>query len=332
MFLEQTVTRILAMDPETRGVRSFEGSYSDYLEQLTAEHDKAWAAYRDQAAEIRRMKQDISRIKQQALATERSTRNDSQRRYAKKVARKASSREKKLSRYLDSDERVARPKDGWQMKVSFASPEHMGRRALVLKELAVGYPGFPPLLEGINMELYAGERVVLTGPNGCGKSSLLKTITGELEAVSGRVIHGTGMHMGYMAQEQEDLPQGRTVLDFLRGCMSASDTELRSFLHYFLFSGDDPLLPIGRLSYGERVRLKLASLVASGCTFLLLDEPINHLDIPSRERFEQALDSFEGTVLAVVHDRLFISRFARRILEVSESMVREIVRPAESFD
>jgi ATP-binding cassette, subfamily F, member 3 len=132
------------------------------------------------------------------------------------------------------------------------------------------------------------------------------------------------MRMGYMAQEQEDLDPDRTVLEYLRASMSASDTELRSFLHFFLFSGDDPLRRIGLLSYGERVRLKLAALVAQGCTFLLLDEPINHLDIPSRECFEQALSGFKGTVLAVVHDRMFIARYAQRILGVEGYAVREI--------
>jgi len=324
MFLERTVTRILAMDPASRTVRSFDGTYSDYLDRVSAEQDRARAAYQDQAAELRRMKQDIARIKQQALATERSTKNDSQRRYAKKVARKAVSREKKLTRYLESDDRLEKPVAGWQMKVSFAMPDHMGKLALVLQDLAVGYPGSPPLLEGINLELGAGERVVLTGPNGCGKSTLLKTIAGTMDAVRGQITHGSGMRMGYMAQEQEDLDPDRTVLEYLRASMSASDTELRSFLHFFLFSGDDPLRRIGLLSYGERVRFKLAALVAQGCTFLLLDEPINHLDIPSRECFEQALAGFRGTVLAVVHDRMFIARYAHRILGVEGYSVREL--------
>ena len=99
---------------------------------------------------------------------------------------------------------------------------------------------------------------------------------------------------------------------------SFNQTEARNFLHYFLFSGDDPLRPSGDLSFGERARLQLALLVSRGCTFLLLDEPLNHLDIPSRARFEQALENFEGTVLAVVHDRYFIERFASDIWLVEQ--------------
>jgi ATP-binding cassette, subfamily F, member 3 len=324
MFLERTVNRILAIDPETHTLRAFEGTYSDYLEQKDTERNKALTAYQDQEAEIRRLKQDITRIKQQALATERKTKLDTQRRYAKKVARKATSREKKLQRYLDSEDRLEKPKAGWQMKLAFSQPEHIGKQALVLEGVAVGYAGQPALLEDVHLNLQAGERVILTGPNGCGKSTLLKTIAGELEPICGRVTLGSGMRLGYMAQEQENPDPEQSVLEVIRARRGGSDTELRSFLHYFLFSGDDPLRKIRLLSYGERVRLILASLVAEGCTFLLLDEPINHLDIPSRELFEQALNQFKGTVLAVVHDRMFISRYASRILRIEESLIREV--------
>ncbi|MBN1265282.1 MAG: ABC-F family ATP-binding cassette domain-containing protein [Anaerolineales bacterium] len=324
MFLQRTVSGILDMDPETRTVRAFDGSYSDYLSRKSVEQKRALSSFQDQEAEIRRLKQDIARIKQQAQTTERSTQNDVQRRYAKKVARKATAREKKLQRYMESEDHLEKPKAGWQMKLSFSKPEHIGKRALVVENLAVGYAGQPSILEGINMDLKAGDRVVLSGPNGCGKSTLLKTIIGELEPVCGRVLHGGGMRMGYMAQEQQNPDPEQTVLEVIRQRKAASDTELRSFLHFFLFSGEDPLRKVHQLSYGERVRLMLASLVAEGCTFLLLDEPINHLDIPSRECFEQALDQFEGTVLAVVHDRMFISRYANRILRIEEGLIREI--------
>jgi ATP-binding cassette subfamily F protein 3 len=125
-----------------------------------------------------------------------------------------------------------------------------------------------------------------------------------------------------MSQEQELLNPGSNALDSIRAVAPLNQTEARSFLHYFLFSGDDPLRPIEELSFGERARLSLAILVASGSNFLLLDEPINHLDIPSRERFEQALTYFEGTVLAVVHDRYFIDRFATDIWLVEDKTIR----------
>lgn len=126
-----------------------------------------------------------------------------------------------------------------------------------------------------------------------------------------------------MAQEQELLNPSLSGLETLQKVAPFNETEARHFLHYFLFSGDDPLRPSGSYSYGERARLMLALLVAQGCTFLVLDEPINHLDIPSRARFEQALGSFKGAVLAVVHDRYFINNFAEEVWSVENGGIRK---------
>ena len=134
-----------------------------------------------------------------------------------------------------------------------------------------------------------------------------------------------------MSQEQESLDPRKNAVETIQAVAPFNQTDTRNFLHYYLFQGDDPLRPIGELSYGERSRLMLACLVAQGCNFLLLDEPINHLDIPSREQFEQALANFDGTVLAVVHDRYFIHRFANELWLVQASGIkREILKiPSE---
>jgi len=130
-----------------------------------------------------------------------------------------------------------------------------------------------------------------------------------------------------MAQEQEDLPMDRDALQTILHNTAFSETDARAFLHKFLFSGDDVFVTVRNLSYGERARLSLACLVVRGCNLLLLDEPINHLDIPSRSRFEVALADFEGTVLAVVHDRYFIQGFATEIWEIQEDrLARHILR------
>lgn len=127
-----------------------------------------------------------------------------------------------------------------------------------------------------------------------------------------------------MTQEQEHLDLKKSPLETIQGTGMFNETEARHFLHFFLFSGDDPLRPAGSMSYGERARLELALLVAQGYTFLLLDEPINHLDIPSRVRFEQALTKYSGTVLAVVHDRYFIEQFASAVWVVENGRIRAI--------
>jgi ATP-binding cassette subfamily F protein 3 len=135
----------------------------------------------------------------------------------------------------------------------------------------------------------------------------------------------SNVKLGYYAQEQENLDPDSTPFDTVYSAAVMSETDVRSFLHYFLFAGDDVFVPVGSLSYGERARLVLARLVASGCNCLLLDEPINHLDIPSRTSFEQAMTAFEGTVLAVVHDRYFIKQFATGVWAVEEGTIHNYV-------
>ncbi|MEJ2265946.1 MAG: ABC-F family ATP-binding cassette domain-containing protein [Anaerolineales bacterium] len=328
-FLDRSVNRILDLDPESHTIKEYTGNYSDYLEQYLQELEKQSAAYGDQVYEIRRMRQDIARTKQQSLRVELTTtsRQPGVRRYAKKVAKKAKSREKKLKRYLQSDDRVEKPKQSWQMKLELATSEHQSQNALSLEDISIGYAIARPLLSGLNMHVTSGSRIAFTGPNGTGKTTLLKTIAGLIEPLAGRLRLGISVRIGYMSQEQEMLDMDISALETIQRQAPLNETAARSFLHFFLFSGDDSLRPVRELSFGERARLSLARLVAQGSNFLLLDEPINHLDIPSRERFEQALAQFDGTILAVVHDRYFIKRLATELWKVEgRNIRRELLR------
>jgi ATP-binding cassette subfamily F protein 3 len=330
-FLDHAISASLELDPETHAVHAYSGNYSAYLETKLQERERHWEAWRDQAAEIRRVRQDIARTKEQSRSVERATtpRQPGVRRIAKKVARKALAREKKLDRYLESDERVDKPKPGWQMKLEFEAASTSGRDVLMLESAAVGYDR--SLLADLHLTLRFGERVALIGPNGAGKTTLARTIAGQLTPLAGRVRLGSGVRLGYFAQEQELLRPELDALATLQQFSNQTETDLRNFLHYFLFEGDDVFTPVAGLSYGERSRLALATLVAQGCNFLLLDEPINHLDIPSRTRFEQALTSFAGAALAIVHDRYFIERFATRVWKVEGGSVREYVDLEEAL-
>jgi ATP-binding cassette subfamily F protein 3 len=324
-FLNQTANRILDLNPHTHTIRDYPGNYTDYLRQYLVEQEKHLSTWKDQQVEIRRMKQDIQRTFEQARSVERTTtpRQPNVRRLAKKVATKAKSREKKLDRFLESDERVEKPLRSWQMKLDLDEAPHLGKDVLFLEELAVGYPGHA-LLTQINLQAQAGERIILTGENGSGKTTLLRTIAGQLTPMAGHVRLGQSVQLGYMSQEQELLNPAQTPLSTIQAVAPLNETDARSFLHYFLFTGDDSLRPNGQLSYGERTRLELARLVASGCNFLLLDEPTNHLDIPSRTMFEEALSQFEGTILAVVHDRYFIEQFATKLWLVDDGRLELI--------
>ena len=334
-FLDNSVTSIYELDPFTQSLKAYPGNYSAYAERKQVELEKQIEAYADQQAEIRRMKQDIIRAKAQAASTERKASSiriggseyknkgfkDYQQSIAKKVAKKAKAREKKLERFLDSNQRVERPHSSWQMKLDFSEASSQSKDVLTTENLSVGYPGHAPLLECLNLYIRVGQRIALTGENGCGKTTLLRTITGALAPLAGGVRLGQTTRLGFMTQEQEMLDASLSALETVQHVASLNETEARRFLHFFLFHGDDSFRPCRDLSFGERARLQMALLVAQGCTFLVLDEPINHLDIPSRTRFEQALMQFNGSILAVVHDRYFIDAFASDVWTVENGKV-----------
>lgn len=320
-FLDRSVTRILALDDMTHTLREYAGGYSDYALAVDRALDKQWAAYREQQIRFRKLEGSIRRLSNQAKNIEGETIHFYWRRIAKDLARRAVVQKERLQRMMDDEDRIDRPGQTWKMKLEFVDAPRSGQSVLQIGELRFGY-GARPLLDGVSLHLGYGERAVLIGPNGTGKTTLLRLILGQLQPWSGAVQLGRGVRVGYMAQEQENLLPEATPLELIRQAAPLDETEARSFLHYYLFAGDEVFVPVGRLSFGERSRLSLALLAVQGCNFLLLDEPVNHLDIPSRERFEQAMARFRGTVLAVVHDRYFIERLATVVWVLEGQTVR----------
>jgi ATP-binding cassette, subfamily F, member 3 len=323
-FLERTVTRVLYLDPESRQLRSYPGNYSDFAEAREREHEAHAEAWRRQQEYVGRVERDIGRLKGEALAVERSTtpRQPGVRKLARKKARMAKGRERKLERYLESDERVEKPRREWWLKLDFGPPPASGRAVLRIENVDFGYPGRSKLLRDVSLEVAYGDRIALVGPNGAGKTTLLRLIEGSLQPTSGRVRLGASVRLGRLAQEQETLDPGLTVLDTARRQRPMDESEARSFLHFFLFEGDSVFRRVAECSLGERSRLQLALLVLRGCNLLLLDEPLNHLDIDGREHFEAALEAFEGTVIAVAHDRAFLRSYPERIAEVRGGSLR----------
>jgi ATP-binding cassette subfamily F protein 3 len=318
-FLDATVGTVLELDGDTHTITAYAGGYTAYAAARRAELAAQWDAYRRQERRRERVEEDIRETRSHALHTERATRDSSARRLSNKVMRKAIVRERKLEKELEESS-VEKPKAGWTLKLDFPATSGGAREVLHVEGLRKGFDG-RTVLAGVDLHLRHGERVVLTGPNGGGKSTLLKIICGAMRPDEGSVRLGAGVVTGYYSQEQEDLDPRWTPLQAIREIRPMAETEARSLLHLYLFSGDEVFTPVERLSYGERARLVLARLVLSGATLLLLDEPTNHLDIPSRERFEQALAGYMGTVLAVLHDRYLIERLATRVVELRDGRI-----------
>ncbi|MGD9894111.1 MAG: ribosomal protection-like ABC-F family protein [Dehalococcoidia bacterium] len=325
-FLDRTVTRTLYLDPKTGGIRSYPGNYSDFAAARRQERESQQAAWQDQQLYIRQTEADIRRVKGMAQSIQGGPKRgrDHYGRVSAKVARLARARERKLERYLDSGERVEKPRKGWGLKLDFGPPPPGGRAVLSIDDLSFSYPGAPTLFADASFDVRYGDRIALTGPNGAGKTTLLRLIEGRQQPVGGSVRLGANVRLGILSQEGETLDPHRTVLETALAERAMSETDARTFLHYFLFAGDAVHRRVGACSMGERTRLQLARLVLRGCNLLLLDEPLNHLDIEGREHFEAALDAFEGTVIAVAHDRAFLHSFARRLIEVRNGRVRVV--------
>jgi len=322
-FLDATVTRILYLDPETRTLRSYRGNYSAFAEARRHEWQILEQTWQRQEEYVDRVQRDVGRLKSEARSIEQSTtaRQPGLRKFARKKAAVARSRERKLERYLNAEERVEKPKLHWPINLDFGAAQLSGRSVLQVHDVSFAYAGRQPLFEHVSFELRYGQRAALMGPNGAGKTTLLRLIEGQLQPTHGTIHVGASVRLGVLAQEHETLDPELTVLETVLRERPMSDQDARSFLPYFLFYGDSVFRQVRACSLGERSRLQLAQLVLRGCNLLLLDEPINHLDVESRDHFEAALEAFEGTVIVVAHDRAFLRGFARRTFEVRDGRV-----------
>jgi ATP-binding cassette subfamily F protein 3 len=328
-FLDNTVNTILELDPASHSLKSYAGNYTDYLGQKITEREHLAQAWQDQQEEIAQLRAAAAHLRG-LTKMKKGGKADNGDKFAKgffgnrasNTAGRAKHIEARIEKLLNQ-EKIERPRPAWQLKLDFGAPAHMSRDVLIAKALSIGYTQDNPLLIGLDLHICAGQRIALTGENGAGKSTLVRTITGQIQPLAGTLKIGEKVKMGYMAQEQELLDPSLSGLETIQKIAPFNETEARHFLHFFLFSGDDPLRHSNSYSFGERARLMLAVLVAQGCTFLVLDEPINHLDIPSRARFEQALGNFKGAVLAVVHDRYFIQTFAEDMWVIDKGMLQK---------
>lgn len=297
-FLDNVAVRILEM--EVGRLQSFKGNYSRYLEQKAIQTATLEAAYAAQQDYIARTEAYIRRFK------------------AGIKSKMARGRQSQLNRL----ERMDAPVKNEEFELRLPPAAECADRVLIMEDLSIGY-GEKVLAQGINITLRRGEKAALLGANGTGKTTLLKTILGEIQPLKGKAKIGNRVQIGYFSQSYERLDPKQTLLENFVMEYGFTEERTRSMLGGMLFHGDDVFKEIGTLSGGQKARLVLLKLVLDGANCLVLDEPTNHLDIMAREAVEAALTAFDGTVLVVSHDRYFINEVADRIWEIEDGQLKD---------
>ena len=295
-FLDKVAT--ITLDLTKHSLDRYVGNYSSFVEQKEQKLLTEAKNYEKQQKEIAALEDFVNRNLVRASTTKR-----------------AQSRRKQLEKM----ERLDKPEAGIKSAhMTFHSDKTSGNVVLTVEEAAVGYDD-QVLSEPINLDIRKMNAVAIVGPNGIGKSTLIKSIVGQIPFIKGEARFGANVEVGYYDQTQSKLTPHNSVLDELWNDFKLTpEVEIRNRLGAFLFSGDDVKKTVGMLSGGERARLLLAKLSMENNNFLILDEPTNHLDIDSKEVLENALIDFDGTLLFVSHDRYFINRVATQVLELSE--------------
>lgn len=297
-FLDNVAVRILEM--EGGKLQSFKGNYSRYLEQKAIQTATLAAAYNAQQDYIARTEAYIRRFKVGIKS---------------KMARGRQSQ-------LDRLERMDAPVHNEEFQLRLPPAAECAERVLIMEDLTIGY-GEKILAKGINLTLRRGEKTALLGANGTGKTTLLRTLLGEIAPLKGRAKIGNRVQIGYFSQSYERLNSQQTLLENFIIEYGFTEEHTRSMLGGMLFHGDDVFKKIGELSGGQKARLVLLKLVLDGANCLVLDEPTNHLDIMARETVEAALEAFDGTVLVVSHDRYFVNEVADRIWEIEDFQIKD---------
>jgi ATPase subunit of ABC transporter with duplicated ATPase domains len=316
-FLDNTVRRILELDGVSDQLATYTGGYTEYRAEKQHRFERLLEEFRAQDRYRRQLEADIARTRGQALHTERTAGgpgSDKLKRYAKKVAKKAKARERRLSRQMAQAEWIANPEKAPSFTLSLDGVSTSGRRLAHLDRAGVDLGG-RTILAGVDLVVKGRDRVAVVGENGAGKTTLLGLLAGRLAPDRGRCA--VDASVAVLPQSHHGLPLGRGVLEFYRSRVVAYEEDARAFLGHFLFEQDQLHRPIGGLSPGERSRLLIAVLVSSGAELLLLDEPTNHLDFDSMDVVEEALRQFRGTIVAITHDREFIRAIGcTRVVEV----------------
>lgn len=295
-FLDKIVNQVY--DVALGSVKKYVGNYSKFLKERDAHYKKVMAEYERQQNEIKKLETFVEKN-----ITRAST------------SGMAKSRRKVLERM----ERIEKPRlDAKSAQINFEITRATGEDVLKVQNLDIGYS--KSITPPINLEVKRHDRIAIIGPNGIGKSTLIKTIAQKIPALGGNIVYGSNIQIGYYDQKQAEFTSNMTILDYVWNQYAhMPEKDIRTILGRFLFTQEEVKKVINDLSGGEKARLQLALLMLEKNNVLILDEPTNHLDIDSKEMLEQALQNFEGTLLFVSHDRYFINELANNIFHITQN-------------
>lgn len=302
-FLDETAGRIL--DLEDGEITLYQTNYSGFVKEKEERLMREFQQYEEQQKKIKKMKEAIKRLRE--WANQCTPPNAG-------LHKRASSMEKALHRMEKLDRPVLNRK---KMNMDLEASERSGKDVVLMKEVSKSF-GSKHLFQNVSMHIQFRDRTAIVGDNGSGKSTLVKMILGELEPDTGEIRRGSNLKVGYLSQHVFADADDQSVMDAFREGLAVTEGEARHILAGFLFYGYTVFRKVSQLSGGEKMRLRLAQLMHRDINFLILDEPTNHLDIDSREVLEEALEEFNGTILAVSHDRYFINRIFSKIYWIDQ--------------
>ncbi|MED1629751.1 ribosomal protection-like ABC-F family protein [Bacillus mycoides] len=306
-FLDEVVTKIF--DLEDGEIHVYHTNYSQFVEEKEERLLQEFQAYQEQQKKIKKMKEAIKRLRE--WANQANPPNEG-----------LHKRARNMERALERIEKLKRPiLDRKQMGLQFEGKERSGKDVVVMKEVSKGFDE-RSLFEKVNLHIRFQERAAIVGRNGTGKTTLLKLLLKEMQQDAGEIRIGSSVKIGYLSQHAYGNMKNN-VLEAFRDCVAVTEGEARHILARFLFYGPAVFKKVTQLSGGEKMRLRLAQLMYQDVNFLILDEPTNHLDIESREVLEEALEQYNGTILAVSHDRYFLNKLFEKTYWIDEHKLFE---------
>lgn len=324
-FLDQTVSQIIEIEDGVSSI--YKGNYTDYYEEKERQYQSQLHRFELQQRKKEKIESQLNQLHNWSdKAHRQSTKQDGFKEFyrvkAKKMDKQIKSKKKRLEKELAKN-KIDKPKEREELQFHFKQNKKRGKRIVEVKNGEMGF-GNRILFQNSHFYVKYAEKIGVLGENGCGKTTLLRILMGELQLSNGEVWKSDSLKVGYLSQDITDLNEEKTILEYLGLTVKDELSEARTILANIGFNADKIKQPISSLSLGERTRIKLVKLLLDEIDLLILDEPTNHLDLASRESLEKMLQSFEGTILVVSHDHYFLEKMCDKLLVFEDHVIRRV--------